>query len=545
MQRQEANKMIKPEQITLFFALSLCLGACSCLSYGNQADNLHMLLRSRSSQNSPISDSWPLPQATQEYSPVYIGSHDGLMQADKIDSLPVQPDGVDFDQYSGYVTVDPQAGRALFYYFVESPQNSSTAPLVLWLNGASNVIFLESPAGVGFSYSNTSSDYHHTGDKSTASDAFTFLVNWLERFPQYKTRDFYITGESYAGHYVPQLAYTILLNNKVTNQTVINLKGIAVGSTLTGTTVYYRWVMKRCHAILFVFQNEKPDKGSVTVAVQRSSKCFCLFEEVLLPVVPMVGSTLTGTTVYYRWVMKRCHAVLFVFQNEKPDKGSVTVAVQRSSQCFCLFEEVLLPVVPMIGNAWIDDATNQKGLLDYWWTHALLSDETHEKLITECQFVNDTSSPKCEDIIDNSFDTLGDLDVYNIYAPICLDPVLKNGSTGSNGVDAQLIPGLTPQLPSFRSSRISLQATFASGGDVDGRVPVTSTKYSLNWLNLPIETAWRPWYLDQEVGGYVEEYRGITLVTIRGAGHMVPSYQPERALAMFKSFLQGTLPPPK
>ncbi|MBA0639819.1 hypothetical protein Goklo_022826, partial [Gossypium klotzschianum] len=103
-------------------------------------------------------------------------------------------------------------------------------------NNVANVIFLESPAGVGFSYSNTSSDYHHIGDKSTAKDAYTFLVNWLERFPQYKTRDFYITGESYAGHYVPQLAYTILLNNKNANQTLINLKGIA--GDIDGYNIY-------------------------------------------------------------------------------------------------------------------------------------------------------------------------------------------------------------------------------------------------------------------------------------------------------------------
>lgn len=32
-----------------------------------------------------------------------------------------------------------------------------------------------------------------------ANDTYVFLVNWLERFPQYKNRDFYIAGESYAG----------------------------------------------------------------------------------------------------------------------------------------------------------------------------------------------------------------------------------------------------------------------------------------------------------------------------------------------------------
>ena len=92
-----------------------------------------------------------------------------------------------------------------------------------------NVIFLESPAGVGFSYSHKPSDYSNIGDNSTARDSYIFLLNWLERFPQYKTRDFFIAGESYAGHYVPQLAHLILSNNKkMKHHTVINLKGIAV-----------------------------------------------------------------------------------------------------------------------------------------------------------------------------------------------------------------------------------------------------------------------------------------------------------------------------
>ncbi|KAL0017329.1 hypothetical protein SO802_004398 [Lithocarpus litseifolius] len=53
-------------------------------------------------------------------------------------------------------------------------------------------------------------------------------------------------------------------------------------------------------------------------------------------------------------------------------------------------------------------------------------------------------------------------------------------------------------------------------GDIDGRVPV---------------------------GGYVVGYKGVTFATVRGAGHEVPSYQPERALTMISSFLTGKLPP--
>jgi carboxypeptidase C (cathepsin A) len=91
-----------------------------------------------------------------------------------------------------------------------------------------NVIFLESPAGVGFFYSNTSSDYNLSGDERTADDAYIFLVKWLERFPEYKDRAFYISGESFAGHYVPELAATILLQNTYNNKTIVNLQGILV-----------------------------------------------------------------------------------------------------------------------------------------------------------------------------------------------------------------------------------------------------------------------------------------------------------------------------
>lgn len=90
------------------------------------------------------------------------------------------------------------------------------------------MLFLESPSGVGFSYSNTTSDYDKSGDNTTAIDNYVFLVNWSERYPENKSRDFYLVGESYAGHSVPQLAHTIIKHNQLANKTIINLKGIMV-----------------------------------------------------------------------------------------------------------------------------------------------------------------------------------------------------------------------------------------------------------------------------------------------------------------------------
>lgn len=109
----------------------------SCCN-ANQVRNLQQwLIKSRISQNHPLSESWGghLHGENDQNSPVYVAPQEGLMEADKIDALPGQPDGVNFNQYAGYVGVDSKSGRALFYYFVESHQDSATKPLVLWLNG--------------------------------------------------------------------------------------------------------------------------------------------------------------------------------------------------------------------------------------------------------------------------------------------------------------------------------------------------------------------------------------------------------------------------
>ena len=66
---------------------------------------------------------------------VHRGSTNNQREQDKIVRMPGQTGVAEFDQYAGYVTVDAKAGRALFYYFVEAPQDPSDKPLVLWLNG--------------------------------------------------------------------------------------------------------------------------------------------------------------------------------------------------------------------------------------------------------------------------------------------------------------------------------------------------------------------------------------------------------------------------
>ncbi|KAK9221560.1 hypothetical protein WN944_009987 [Citrus x changshan-huyou] len=70
----------------------------------------------------------------------------------------------------------------------EAPQTKVLIPPLMNMMNMAYAISLESPAGVGLSYSNTKSDYNPNADKSTAQDSYTFPISWLERLPQYKTR---------------------------------------------------------------------------------------------------------------------------------------------------------------------------------------------------------------------------------------------------------------------------------------------------------------------------------------------------------------------
>jgi serine carboxypeptidase-like clade II len=70
-------------------------------------------------------------------------------------------------------------------------------------------------------------------------------------------------------------------------------------------------------------------------------------------------------------------------------------------------------------------------------------------------------------------------------------------------------------------------------------VPVTGTRRWVAGLGLPVRSAWHPWHVDGQVGGYRLGYEGLTFATVRGAGHMVPYTQPSRALELFRWFLAG------
>ncbi|XP_074285566.1 serine carboxypeptidase-like 34 [Silene latifolia] len=441
-------------------------------------------------------------------------------KADRVVDLPGQPH-VGFKHYAGYITVNESHGRALFYWFFEAVHKPQNKPLVLWLNGgpgcssigygqseelgpffpqkgrqpklkfnkhawnkAANLLFVESPVGVGFSYTNTSSDIPALGDSITAKDSYAFLVNWFKRFPQFKSHEFYITGESYAGHYVPQLAEVIFDMNKIASKAnYINLKGF------------------------------------------------------------------------------------------------------------------------LIGNALLDDETDQTGMVDYAWDHAVISDKVYQDIKSNCNFKSNNLSVACNNALNEYFLVYNIIDMYSLYAPTCVEKSSTSTRQRSaiNGAAPHLFSkfeqwhrkpaGYDPCVETYTQeylNRPDVQAALHANvtkipynwthcsdiistwgdapasilpvvkklvngglriwvysGDTDGRIPVTATRMTLNKLGLKTVQEWTPWYSKQQVGGWSIGYDGLTFVTVRGAGHQVPTFKPKEALLLLKHYLANKTMPSK
>ncbi|XBJ24761.1 hypothetical protein VPH35_002563 [Triticum aestivum] len=439
-------------------------------------------------------------------------------ELDRVASLPGAPSySYAFKHYSGYVTTDERLGKALFYWFFEAMEKPDDKPLVLWLNGgpgcssvgfgqaqelgpflvkkdvpelelnpyawnqAANLLFLDSPAGVGFSYTNTSFEIDPPGDNSTAHGSYAFLVRWFQRFPQHKMKEFYIAGESYAGHYIPQLANLIVdENKKASRENYINFKGI------------------------------------------------------------------------------------------------------------------------LIGNAYMDGDTDLQGIVDSSWHHAIISDTLYATYLRPCNFSAEVLSRECEVAL-GQFNVLHDLiDIYSLYAPNCergypdfntsfspqigpttsrfdllripmgYDPCTQTYATeylNREDVQRALHANTTGVSYPYSLCRDSINVLWHDSdktvlpivkklaqeglriwifsGDTDGRIPTTSTRYTLKKLGLPIKEDWSPWFTHKQVGGWSVVYDGLTFVTVRGAGHMVPTSRPEQALQLFEHFLANRNLPSK
>eukprot|EP00566_Odontella_aurita_P005453 CAMPEP_0113551558 /NCGR_PEP_ID=MMETSP0015_2-20120614/14589_1 /TAXON_ID=2838 /ORGANISM="Odontella" /LENGTH=614 /DNA_ID=CAMNT_0000452459 /DNA_START=133 /DNA_END=1977 /DNA_ORIENTATION=+ /assembly_acc=CAM_ASM_000160 len=160
-----------------------------------------------------------------------------------------------------------------------------------WTESA-HVLWLDQPAGVGFSYGEETD----SNEAMVSEDAYYFLQAFYKKHPEYSSNPLFVVGESYGGHYAPAIAHKVFVENKKIGgdddddddenkvegkkndkKIKINLAGVAVGNGLTDPEEQYKWypdmVYKNSHNIKVV------DESTYEAMKAVVPKCTALIDQ--------------------------------------------------------------------------------------------------------------------------------------------------------------------------------------------------------------------------------------------------------------------------
>ncbi|XP_072095086.1 lysosomal protective protein isoform X2 [Mobula birostris] len=430
---------------------------------------------------------------------------------DEITYLPGLAKQSSFRQYSGYLNTSEN--KHLHYWFVESEGYPERDPVVLWLNGGpgcssldgllnengpfliANVIYLESPAGVGFSYDDNKQ--YRTNDTEVSFNNYLALKEFFRLFPEYKKNKFFITGESYGGIYVPTLAERVMSDRE------INFKGMAVGNGLSSfeyndnSLVYFAYY----HGLL---------RSSLWNDLQK----FCCSEEIC-------NFHNNKNKTCMSKVMEVMHIVSFsglnVYNLYADCIGGVPGQVhfdQNQKQLVIHNLENLFPKSEM-SLLWRKKQQN------------MYQSYMNVRLDPPC-----TNTTACSDYLNNP-DVRRALHIPPFVQKweVCSAEVYMNYQILHRDMKDQYL-----KLLAARKYRILVY-----NGDVDMACNFIGDEWFVNSLNQEVQVNRRTWlYKDEngdQVGGFVKEFTNLAFLTVKGAGHMVPSDKPNAAFTFFSRFL--------
>jgi len=414
---------------------------------------------------------------------------------------------IHFDQWkkamhSGFFTIDPSIQSNTFFWFSKAIEGDEDAPILLWLQGGPgasslfglftevgpfnvdangniveraiswnkdyHMLFLDNPIGTGFSFTNDPSGYA-TNQSTIGSNLFEALSQFFQLFPELQKNDFYVTGESYAGKYVPSCAYAIHeMNAQLPESERINLKGISIGD---GAMDPPSQLGGDFGSLLFnlgmidsnergVFDNyQKMIKGHVDANDPVSA--FRVFDEMLngdLTPYPSYYANVTGMKTNY-----------FNFE-QSPDGSSL-------SQNYFI--------------DWLDTPNVREQIHVGEVPYAVLN-QTVETYLLHDWFVGVVDS--LVTLLNNDYKVL----IYSGQNDIILGPALTE--------------------PFLRSLAWKGQKRY------------THTKKEI-------------WTIEKtgDLAGYTKTVDHFTYAVVRGAGHMVPGDQPERAIDLLNRFIGSDL----
>eukprot|EP00271_Cylindrocystis_brebissonii_P010137 TRINITY_DN26236_c0_g1_i1.p1 TRINITY_DN26236_c0_g1~~TRINITY_DN26236_c0_g1_i1.p1 ORF type:complete len:551 (-),score=73.23 TRINITY_DN26236_c0_g1_i1:803-2335(-) len=464
--------------------------------------------------------------------------------------------------FAGYINVNEENERSLFYYLVTAEKNPEKAPLVLWLNGGpgcssfdgwiyehgpfnfipgdpvdsmptlvenpyswskvANMLYVDSPAGVGLSYTK---DYL-CSDLKTGRDLHTFLLKWFTEYSHFQANEFFISGESYSGIYVPVISREVAQGIEKGVEPKINFKGYYIGNGCTDDEVDGNAIVPFIagHGLISFTMYEKALKacgGNFWNATEE--KCVDILHTIYLTVKDLNIYDILEPCFHYPELQEVIRERMLV-ENEKasPNTASRQVADNMIRLPKSFFElgksnPRKLPVrARMTGRAWPLQQTRRDGKVALWGTD---NGDYLIPCIDERMGTHFMNHPEVRKAMHAK--PLSEMDPFSI----CSFKIDYYADAGS-------------MLPIHRYLTQSGYRALIFSGDHDMCVPYTGSEKWTADFGYKVIDKWRPWYVGDQVAGYTQGYdHNLTFATIVGAGHTVPEYKPAEALYFHEHFL--------
>ncbi|KAK4899991.1 hypothetical protein LTR27_002754 [Elasticomyces elasticus] len=472
---------------------------------------------------------------------------------------------VDFDigeSYAGTLSIDSNStsADALWFWFFPSENPAACEEIVIWLNGGpgcssldgllqengpflwqsgtyspirnpyswinlTNMIWVDQPIGTGFSPAKNGSPQSIKNEHDVAVDFAGFWKNFMQTF-DLEGKKVYITGESYAGQYIPYIAEYFLEQN---NTDYYNVSGIQINdpSINNDDTLIEAPSVWHLNEYANVFSLNATTMADVN---ERAEKCgyFAFMENALtfpptgkLPNAPNssepgcdVWTDIINAAIYVNPCFNLYRRILYL---EKYLLDVLTV-VDLTDFCPFLYDPLGFPSLGWGPNDYFNRSDVQKAI------NAPPTDYTI-----------------CGD------DSLGLLDPGDTSLPSALGPLpgvierTNNVIIGHGWLDYLLLANGT--LATIQNMTWNGLQGFQERPSDDFFVPyhpgMAEVLYEISYQPIPATPA------ENVAGagllGTTHTERGLTFVTVNLAGHEIPQYVPGASYRQLE-FLLGRIP---